>query len=54
MRKTRSRKSRDGDRKSAAHNEIALTAESAFPRKKPPARSAKHRLKRGRRAKLTK
>jgi hypothetical protein len=29
MRKARSRKPRDGDRKSDAHNEIALAAESA-------------------------
>jgi hypothetical protein len=48
----------DGDRKSKpvtdAHNEIGLTAESALPPKKPPAPSVKHRLKRGRKAKLLK
>jgi len=37
-----------------AHNEIALTAESALLPKKPPAPSSKRRLKRGRKAKLLK
>jgi hypothetical protein len=37
-----------------ARNEIALTAESALPPKKLPAPSVKHRLKRGRKAKLLK
>jgi hypothetical protein len=40
----------DGDRKSkpaaGAHNEVAHTAESALPSKKPPAPSVRHRLKR--------
>jgi hypothetical protein len=49
---------RDGDRKSKpvadTHNEVAHTAESVLPPKKPPAPSVKHRLKRGRKAKLLK
>jgi hypothetical protein len=40
---------RDGDRKSKtvadAHNEVAHTAESAPPPKKPPAPSVTHRLR---------
>jgi hypothetical protein len=55
MRKARPRKScHDGDQKSDARNEIAQTAESVLPPKKPPAPSVKRRLKRGRRARLMK
>jgi hypothetical protein len=44
MRKARPRKARrDGDQKSDARNDIALTAESALPPEKPPAPSAKRR-----------
>jgi hypothetical protein len=49
---------RDGDRKSKtvadARNEVAHTAESALPPRKPPAPTVKHRLKPGRKAKLLK
>jgi hypothetical protein len=56
MRKARPRKSRpDGDQKSGAGNDIALTAESALPPKKPPAPSVKRRgLPPRRRAKVLK
>jgi hypothetical protein len=37
-----------------ADDAIAQTSESALPSKKPPAPSARHRLKRGRKAKLLK
>jgi hypothetical protein len=57
MWKTRLRKPiREGQRNKTrdAQNEVALTAESALPPKKPPAPSSKHRLKRDRKAKLLK
>jgi hypothetical protein len=56
MPKARSRKpiahdGGQGNKTGDARNELALTAESALPPKKPPAPSVKHRL---RRAKLMK
>jgi hypothetical protein len=53
MVKARARKPlrRDGGR---ANKDAVNGAESVLPPKKPPAPSAKHRLKRGRRAKLMK
>jgi hypothetical protein len=56
MWKARSRKSTDGGRKSktVADDAIVQTDESVLPPKKPPAPSATHRLKRGRKAKLLK
>jgi hypothetical protein len=56
MVKARVRKSvrRDDGRKNKASADARDTTESALPPKKPPAPSAKHRLKRGRRAKLLK
>jgi hypothetical protein len=47
---------RYGDRKSKrvgdAHNEVAHTAESALPPKKPPAPSVKHRMRKAKVRKL--
>jgi hypothetical protein len=52
MRKARSRKPRDSKTGGDARNEIALTAESALPPKKPPAPSPRHRLRRAKVRKL--
>jgi hypothetical protein len=58
MPKARSRKPiRDGGQRSKSGDdriEIARTAESALPPKKPPAPSVRHLLSRGRKAKLMK
>jgi hypothetical protein len=54
MPKTRLHKPDDRKSKTIANDAVAQDDQSTLPPKKPPAPSAKHRLKRGRKAKLLK